>query len=283
MPCRVVVLPSGKDPDEVVLADGADKFREAVQRARPLTEHLVRTLLPEGASASFEGKLRALAELRPILAEIPEGLERSLFLQALSQNLGVPEADLRANLRGTRKLPEAPPKPEVVRPPAVIDQRLLLEELLLVAHLLVDPDLARTPESAVLEELVHLGLRGLASEQLQAVLDGTPRPNDLLLEGLDDILRQKLERTMRLVHSESPDARGLEFAEKSKAHRTRLARVEEESVQRELGALAREIKARKTQGEDPSELIEEHLRLTQQKRALGTARRLRKPSPNSVH
>jgi DNA primase len=283
MPCRVVVLPPGKDPDEVVLADGADKFREAVQRARPLTEHLVRTLLPEGASASFERKLQALAELRPILAQIPEGLERSLFLQALSQNLGVPENDLRAHLHGARKLAEPITKPAPIRPPKVIDQRLLLEELLLVAHLLVDPELARTPESAVLEELVHQGLRGLASEQLQAVLDGAPRPNDLLLEGLDEGLRQKLEATVRLVRAESPEARCLEFAEKSKVHRARLARVEEENVQRELGALAHEIKARTTQGGDPSELIQEHLRLTQQKRALGTARRQRKSTPGSVH
>jgi DNA primase len=283
MPCRVVMLPAGKDPDEVVLADGVDKFRQAVAQALPLTEHLVLTVLPEGAAASFERKVHALAELRPILAQIPDGLERSLFLQALSQNLGVPESDLRAHLRGSQKLPPAAPKTAPTHPTKAIDPRLLLEELLLVAHLLVDPDLARTPESAVLEELAHQGLRGLASEQLQAVLDGAARPTDLLLEGLEANLRQRLEATLRLVQSEPAEVRRPEFVEKSRVHRARLARGEEEILQRELGALAREIKARKVQGDDAADLVQEHLRLTEQKRALATARRQRRSSLTSLH
>jgi hypothetical protein len=206
-----------------------------------------------------------------------------MFLGALSQTLGVSEADLKAHLRNSRKATERPaPKAAAPPQPTRIDQRVLLEELLLVAHLLVDPDLAHTPESAVLEELVHQGLRALASEQLQAVLDGDPRPVDLLLEGLEEGLRQQLEATLRLVQSESAEARRLEFAEKSMVHRGRLARVEEERVQSQLGALAREITARKKQGADAADLVQEHLKLTQQKRALGAARRQKKPT-DSLH
>ena len=111
MPARVVVLPSGVDPDEHVLAIGGDAFRAAVAAAPALTEHLVQSTLPAGKTASFEEKLKALAALQPILGQIPEGLERSLFMQVLSQGLGVPEADLRARLGDAPSRPAPPPPP----------------------------------------------------------------------------------------------------------------------------------------------------------------------------
>jgi DNA primase len=296
MPARVVVLPSGVDPDEHVLAIGGDAFRAAVAAAPALTEHLVQSALPAGKTASFEEKLKALAALQPILGQIPEGLERSLFMQVLSQGLGVPEADLRARLGDApaRPVPPAAPPPAAAerstapgaarRGPAA--QADPLEELVLVAHLLVEPALARLPDSDVLESLAHPGLRAVAAEQIQAAVDGQPMTADEILEGLDPRLAGRVQQIMRIVLAQPEGSRREEFRLKCQGYRQRLARREEEQIQRQLAALGKEIARQQQSGRDAATLqplLDEHLSLTQQKKALAVARRGRSPAEGSTH
>ncbi len=298
MPARVVVLPSGVDPDEHVLAIGGDAFRASVAAAPALTEHLVQSALPAGKTASFEDKLKALAALQPILGQIPEGLERSLFLQVLSQGLGVAEADLRARLGDapTRPAPTAaaPARPGATpssasntarrgAPAAVADP---IEEIVLVAHLLVEPALARLPDSDVLEELAHAGLRAVAAEQIQAAVDGQPLTADEILEGLDPRLASRVQQIMRIVLAQPEGPRREEFRLKCQGYRQRIARREEEQIQRQLAALGKEIARQQQSGLDAATLqplLDEHLSLTQQKKALAVARRGRSPAEGSTH
>ncbi|MHB1844039.1 MAG: DNA primase [Deltaproteobacteria bacterium] len=281
MPTRVLTLPSGVDPDEHVLALGAAKFKDEIARAMPLTDHLLSSALPEGPKASFEAKLRALSELRPVFQEIAEGLERSLFLTSLSRHLGVSEADLRAKLgeppRRALQAAHPPPAPERTRarPASTVAPAVSVEELLLIAHLLVDPELARLPEAAVLEDLGHPGLRALAAEQVEAAIDGQARDADEILEGLDPLLARRIQDLMRVVLSEADSARREEFLQKCRVHGKRLARREEEQLQRQLGEIARRIAELKREGSAAAELAaleEEHLALAGQKRELAGAR-----------
>jgi DNA primase len=298
MPARVVVLPSGVDPDEHVLAVGGEAFLAQVAAAPALTEHLVQSALPAGKTATFEDKLKALAAMQPILGQIPEGLERSLFLQVLSQGLGVAEADLRARL-GDAPTRAAPPAATKAAPKTngQADPRAghrapaaaptdPLEEIVLVAHLLVEPTLARLPDSDVMEGLAHPGLRAVAAEQIQAAVDGQPMTSDEILEGLDPRLAARVQQVMRIVLAQPEGPRREEFRLKCQGYRQRIARREEEQIQRQLAALAKEIAQQRQSGRDAATLqplLDEHLSLTQQKKALAVARRGRAPVEGSTH
>ncbi|HMK74374.1 MAG TPA: DNA primase, partial [Myxococcaceae bacterium] len=108
---RVALLPDGEDPDTFARSQGPDAVRALLARARPLSEHLITTVLPGGASASFERKMEALARLKPLLAQLPAGLVRSALLGTLSRAFGLPAAELEAVLRGRPGVLRPAPRP----------------------------------------------------------------------------------------------------------------------------------------------------------------------------
>ncbi len=286
MPTRVMILPQGRDPDEHVLDVGGDGFRREVAAALPLTEHLVAMALPGRVQAPFEEKLKAIAELRPIVAQVPEGLERSLLMGALSRGLGVSETDLRRSLQGKPPVPKSSPSApadiagtaRTARPDSERrGRRLVVEELLLLAHLLHDPELARLPQSQELEAIEHVGLRAVAGQVMEGVRDGHPTRLEEVLSGLASPLREQLSELLARVRLQEAHAHREEFIQKCDLHRARMERREEDLLQEQLRALAGEIGTRRRQvpPDDPSlrELIEEHVRLTELKRSLAAVHR----------
>jgi DNA primase len=302
MPTRVMVLPTGKDPDDYVLEVGAERFRKELAEALPLTEHLVRAALPQndsGANLGYEARLKGLSELKPILAQIPEGLERALFLKTLSERLGIPEATLTTHLRG--QVPQAKPadpRPEPAtgappagrspvaqarpaarapaRPAAAQRDRLLPEEALLFAHLLHDAELARLPQAEELEHFAHQGLRAAASAYAQATLDGKPLGREETLAALDPLLRKQIEELLARVTQQPPQAHREEFLQRCALHKTHIARAETDEMQariRELGTRIADLKKRGAGGPDLEALNEEHLKLTEEKQALAKSSR----------
>jgi DNA primase len=298
MPTRVMLLPQGKDPDEHVVEVGAKRFQDEVAAAPELTEYLVDLALPQRHAASFEQKLKAIAELRPIVAQVGDGLERTLFIGALARGLGVSEDDLRRSLQGrspsqssgkgpqksqltspsrTPTIREGEPAPQATTAPTKADRRLLTEELLLVAHLLHDPELARLPQSDELESLEDLGLRALACEVLQGIRDDHPADVGQLMAELSPALRSQLSGLLERVRAQAPRAHREEFIQKCALHQAHLERREEEHLQEQLRTLAKEIAVRrKSAPSDDAELrdlLEEHLRLTELKRSVAAVHR----------
>ncbi len=83
---HVVVLPEGKDPDELLVSGGQDLFEEALAKARPLLEHHLH--LRREALTDRERRREALSDLLAGLARLPD-LEIAPFLPELAQVLGV--------------------------------------------------------------------------------------------------------------------------------------------------------------------------------------------------
>jgi DNA primase len=215
---RVALLPEGEDPDTFARSRGGDAVRALLAAAVPLSEHLFRTLLPEGRAASFERKMEALGRLRPVVAELPVGLLRSAFFSGLAAHSGLPAAELEAGLRSKGPLLRPVPKPAPAAPVRV-DRPLDRAEAALGALFLLRPELIRGAAAAeVVDEVTHPGLRAVLA-QLQA----GSAPADAL-EGASVRLRASLEAAQGLLPR---DAEQLPEAFETLSRRLKLARVKE--------------------------------------------------------
>jgi DNA primase len=108
---KVAMLPEGEDPDTFARKRGGEALSALLLCARPLSQHLLDSLLPEGRAALFEAKMQALQRIKPISAQLPVGLTRSAFLAALSAHFGLPAAELEAELKGKGHTVRPVPKP----------------------------------------------------------------------------------------------------------------------------------------------------------------------------
>jgi DNA primase len=98
---RVVRLPDGKDPDEV-LRDSPDRWREEVRTAQPIVEYLIDTYSRTYDLKTPGGKARFVDALMPTIRAVPNPVMRDAYLQQVRQTSGVEERILLEVLRGTR-------------------------------------------------------------------------------------------------------------------------------------------------------------------------------------
>ena len=90
LPARAVVLPDGHDPDSFVNANGLDSFLELLDQAAPILDFYLEQKLTQ-AGLDMEGKVRVLEEIFPALSDLRTDPQRSLYVQRLSERIGVKE------------------------------------------------------------------------------------------------------------------------------------------------------------------------------------------------
>jgi DNA primase len=98
---RVVRLPEGKDPDEVV-RESPDRWREEVRTAQPIVEYLVDSYAKAYDLKTPGGKARFVDALMPTIRAVPNPVMRDAYLQLVHRVSGVEERVLLEVLRGTR-------------------------------------------------------------------------------------------------------------------------------------------------------------------------------------
>ena len=91
---RVVPLPQGTDPAELVERQGAEALRALVESSVPFVVFEVERILEVADTASAEGRDRALDELRPVVAELPASVLREDLLRRIAGRLELSEARL---------------------------------------------------------------------------------------------------------------------------------------------------------------------------------------------
>jgi DNA primase len=89
---RVVPLPAGADPAELVQREGAGAIERAIDTSVPFVRFRVERVLDTGDSASAEGRDRMLEELRPVFATIPPSTLRMELTRLVSERLDLPES-----------------------------------------------------------------------------------------------------------------------------------------------------------------------------------------------
>jgi DNA primase len=185
---RVVALPLGLDPAEVVERDGAEALRARVEGSVPFVVFHVERIL-ERAGRSAEERDRAAAELAPVLAEVPASVLRDELMQRVAGRLELSEPRLAALVaaggnaggrpsggtppEGRSGLGAAPDRSPVV-PIQVIDQSYRAERLFLVLCVAVPDAGALTLASIDIDELLTYGLTRRAARHLVTVGPASP-------------------------------------------------------------------------------------------------------------
>jgi len=96
---RVLQLPDGKDPDEFIRTHGPDAFREAVEKAVPLIEFKIDTVLAKHHRDSPEAKAKAVEAVARVLLDIKEEVLREAYLDRVAAKLTYGQPETEANIR----------------------------------------------------------------------------------------------------------------------------------------------------------------------------------------
>jgi DNA primase len=88
---RVVELPPGTDPAELVGQGGAEAMTTAVEASVQFVRFRVQRALEAGDRSSPEGRDRIIEQLRPVLAELPPSAMRLDLIRLISGTLELPE------------------------------------------------------------------------------------------------------------------------------------------------------------------------------------------------
>ncbi len=96
----VIVIPRGKDPDELIKAEGPEVFERLIAKAVTVFEFAVAQVFAEGKLESARDREKILDELVPIFATIPPGPMREEQLNVAADRLNITDAVLRESLRG---------------------------------------------------------------------------------------------------------------------------------------------------------------------------------------
>jgi DNA primase len=106
---RVVPLPEGSDPADLVQEQGGDALRGLVQASVPFVVFQVHRVLDQADTRSAEGRDRAVAELRPILGALPPSVVREDLLRQVAGRLELSQAMLAGLLAGRGETAASPP------------------------------------------------------------------------------------------------------------------------------------------------------------------------------
>ncbi len=98
---RVVALPQGSDPAELVEREGAQALRARVEGSVPFVVFHVERVLEGADIRSSEGRDRAASELAPVLAEVPASVLREELLRRVAGRLDLSEGRLSALVRSS--------------------------------------------------------------------------------------------------------------------------------------------------------------------------------------
>jgi DNA primase len=87
---RVVRIPSGKDPDELIRTD-PDAWRQAVADAKPVIDYFIERTAADVDLDSIAGKRELTGRVLALLKRVGDPIERSLYLQRLARLVNVEE------------------------------------------------------------------------------------------------------------------------------------------------------------------------------------------------
>jgi DNA primase len=120
---RVVALPRGKDPDELIRSSEQDAWPNAVDSARPVVDHIYALAWQGRDAMSPQDRRIVAAEMLPVIADIPDANQRGEWLHRIARGEKALIDELWRQIRELRRpkgrTPESGARPgEGSAPPA---------------------------------------------------------------------------------------------------------------------------------------------------------------------
>ncbi len=116
---RVASMPDDLDPDELVARD-KDEWKRLIEKAKPIVEHVLDALLADRDINDPKVKNQVAQQVLPLIADLPNAIERDTYRQMLARRLRVDERALAGEQAPTPLLRRKPrttePKTGVAAP-----------------------------------------------------------------------------------------------------------------------------------------------------------------------
>jgi len=194
---RVVRLPPGQDPADVVVRDGAAAMRALLETSVPVARFEVERALEAGALGTPEGRDDALRAVAPIVGRLEPGPLQYDLIQLIANRLQMPEsmtseALQRAPRSNGRSSGTAPAPP--ARLMTSVDKREDTERAFLARCLAIKEAGRRALEEMDVDASFSLELTRRAAHYLTEHLE---HPGQSLPEGADDLARLVAELVIR--------------------------------------------------------------------------------------
>lgn len=228
---RIIPLPAGQDPDEVIKAN-PQQWKELIAAAKPVMDFYLQALTVDLDLSAARGKSEAVTRLAPLIAQITNPVEQAHYIQQLAALVDVEEQTVRTALfretkaRGVeRKLPGAerraqPPERKAPREGPFTElaslsaQALTREDMLLTLML-------RYPSSVTtVEEVLSQHIDGFT-----AIKNLMPTDPATILERTENRLIWRSWRA-QAAPSADPVAWAQDLPDELRAHAQRLLTME---------------------------------------------------------
>ncbi len=193
---RVVPLPVGTDPGELIAREGADALRDLIAESVPYVVFQVGRVLEGADLGGAEGKDQAIEALRPVFASVPASVLRDELVRKAAAALEIPEARLVTLLGQAGTAAAGRPLEEShharVAPPSAVSRGPQAERSFL-AMCVASPDLGAAalagfdPDALLLEDRLRRAARFLATH-LPGTLPDPPGDDPELVVVLDDLI-----------------------------------------------------------------------------------------------
>ena len=152
---KIIALPDGKDPDEVIQAN-PDQWRALVAGARPVMDFYITALTADLDLRDGKAKAAAVARLAPLIAQVINPVERAHHIQQIARLINIEERSVREAIPAQQRTAMAP------RP-------------------VVAPSEAPTKEDYLLGWLLHYPTAGAAvQEKLRRDLEAFPLVKEMI-------------------------------------------------------------------------------------------------------
>jgi DNA primase len=236
---RVVRLPAGQDPADVVQREGAGAMRALLETSVPVARFEVERALHAGSLGTPEGRDDALRAVAPIVGRLEPGPLQYDLIQLIANRLQMPESMTSEALRRERNGRASRPAPQRVVTSA--DRREDTERAFLARCLAIKHAGRRALEGMDIDASFSLELTRRAARYLAQHLE---HPGQSLPEGADELARLVAELVIR-AGDLAADPEALEI----------------ERLQLDKNRLDREIAAAQRAGEPVTALAAERQRV----------------------